>query len=50
MSGDPSKTGLLPDTGKPLVSVYCSNLLYKPGILSLSGGVCTMPSRDSTQL
>ena len=27
VSGDSSKTGLFPDTGKPPVSVYCSNLL-----------------------
>ena len=47
MSGDPSKTRLLSDTGKPPVSIYCSNFLDKQGILSLSGGVCTMPSLNT---
>ena len=33
-----------PDTGKPPTIVFSDNLLDDPGILSLSGGVCAMPS------
>ena len=41
--------GLFPETGKPPASVFCDQLVEKPGTLSSLGGVCTTPYLDSIE-
>ena len=44
-----SQNMLFPDTGKPPSSVFCAHFSYKPGTLSLSGGVCKIPYLNSIE-